>query len=59
MKNTMCAMKWQTQRHRLSGLHLLKVTLCIADNWWIASKGMWTGTIDVGRDRDDTELQGL
>ena len=47
MKNTMCATKWQTQRHRLSRLHLSKVTLCVADNRRITSKGTWTGTIDM------------
>ena len=47
MKNTMCATKWQTQRHRLSGLHPSRVTLSVADNRRIASKGTWMGTIDV------------
>ena len=47
MQNTMCATKWQTQRHHLSGLHPSKVTLCVAENWQIVSKGTWTGTIDV------------
>ena len=47
MKNTMCTTKWQAQRHRLSELHPSRVTLSMADNRQIASKGTWTGTIDV------------
>src|SRR6266481_6673108 len=47
MKNTMCASKWHTQRHRLTELSLSKVTLSVADNHQIPSQGQWTSVIDV------------
>ena len=47
MKNTMCMTKWRAQRHHLSELHPSRVTLSVADNRQVASKGTWMGTIDV------------
>ena len=47
MRNTMCTSKWHAQRHRLAPLTPSKIILSVADNRHIASKGKWTGTVDV------------
>jgi len=47
MRNIMCTSKWRTQKHRLAGLSPSDVTLSVADNHQIPSKGRWSGIVDV------------
>ncbi|KAF8492473.1 hypothetical protein JB92DRAFT_2751694 [Gautieria morchelliformis] len=47
MRNTMCALRWDQWKRRMTPTRTSEVTLRVADNHKIRSKGCWVGEVTV------------